>query len=306
MGKRRRYSLPDTNQTFTAAGLKKLPREQQIEIMRGWFHDNFNDPNELPYNSGEGGFQWIWGGPYYPEDQLESEFEGSIPDDVIRELSSDLSDVSYTWSGKPGNNDQPNDYFDELNSHLLRPFEKLMISLGQIDQVAARMRKRQGESFLHRLLYANVISALETYLGDAFASWIFADDDLVERFVRTNPAFRSEKISLSEVIEKFKTIDKRVKSYLSNVVWHRLGDAAGLYKTTFGIHFLDDIRLIKRAIKDRHDIVHRNGKSVDGAEGQWGLAEIRALIKEVERFAGDIEENLNATPWRSESPPESI
>src|SRR5262245_31613642 len=50
-------------------------RDQRIDEMVEWFHSNYEDPaNHMPYESAEGGYQWIWGGPYDASDVLQDEF----------------------------------------------------------------------------------------------------------------------------------------------------------------------------------------------------------------------------------------
>ena len=40
-----------------------------------WFHKNYEDPSEcLPYISREGGYQWIWGGPWTAEEEIRENF----------------------------------------------------------------------------------------------------------------------------------------------------------------------------------------------------------------------------------------
>jgi hypothetical protein len=46
-----------------------------IEAMVEWFHENFEDPAmETPYESAEGGYQYIWGGPHYAREELWDAF----------------------------------------------------------------------------------------------------------------------------------------------------------------------------------------------------------------------------------------
>jgi hypothetical protein len=49
---------------------------------------------------------------------------------------------------------------------------------------------------------------------------------------------------------------------------------------------------LRQGIRDRHDIVHRNGKSTEGVEGAWGLTEILALKDAVMPFATEIEDEI--------------
>lgn len=62
----------------------------------------FQDPvEETRYDSGEGGYIWIWGGPYDAHEELMNEFSETVPEDVIKELADELSEISPEWSGNP-------------------------------------------------------------------------------------------------------------------------------------------------------------------------------------------------------------
>src|ERR1019366_5514473 len=82
MARRRRYySEDDCERGITPSQLKRAGRARQKEYMRYWFYRNFEDPaNETPYNSEEGGYLFIWGGPYDAREELYAEFEKLVPD----------------------------------------------------------------------------------------------------------------------------------------------------------------------------------------------------------------------------------
>jgi hypothetical protein len=97
------YRLPQTAEGaaehITAAKLSEADAEMQGDVMRVWFYDHYDPPDDLPYNGEEGGYQFIYGGPYEPEDELQAKFAGIVPDVVIEKLANELSSVSYQWSG---------------------------------------------------------------------------------------------------------------------------------------------------------------------------------------------------------------
>ena len=84
---RRRYFTEDDLEIgVTRTQLRRMPREEQLRYMIYWFREYFEDPaNQTPYNSDEGGYLYIWGGPYDANDQIGGEFGGFVPDDVIEE-----------------------------------------------------------------------------------------------------------------------------------------------------------------------------------------------------------------------------
>ncbi len=69
------------------AFIRELSPERQYELMEEWFRKTFEDPaHRTPYESTEGGYIWIWGGPYDARDELESEFQRLVPQEVIDKL----------------------------------------------------------------------------------------------------------------------------------------------------------------------------------------------------------------------------
>ena len=58
-------------------------RQAQIDALVEWFFERYEDPAQrLPYISAEGGYQWIYGGPYDAREELAENFP-DLPDDVI-------------------------------------------------------------------------------------------------------------------------------------------------------------------------------------------------------------------------------
>ena len=50
-------------------------RQGRIDALVEWFHERYEDPAErLPYVSAEGGYQWIYGGPYDAREVLGDNF----------------------------------------------------------------------------------------------------------------------------------------------------------------------------------------------------------------------------------------
>ena len=77
---------------------KKTPAEQK-QVMRQWFFTFFEDPaNETPYESREGGYQYIRGGPYNAEEELREAFEAIVGEEPIMALVDELLDLGHEWA----------------------------------------------------------------------------------------------------------------------------------------------------------------------------------------------------------------
>jgi hypothetical protein len=104
---RRYYSGHDDEVGVTPSRLKRMSRARQREYMLHWFHRMFEDPtNETPYNGEEGGFIYVWGGPYDAREQLADEFYGIVPDELIDEVVEEVeSDGITDWAPGPAHPD---------------------------------------------------------------------------------------------------------------------------------------------------------------------------------------------------------
>jgi hypothetical protein len=101
-----------------AEQVQELDEEGQLEYMEAWFRHFFEDPaNETPHDSGEGGYQYIWGGPYDHREELQSEFEGVVSDELIERLAQTLDGYGHEWaptSNHPARaDDRPDDENEE-------------------------------------------------------------------------------------------------------------------------------------------------------------------------------------------------
>ena len=98
----KRYHTRDDPETgVTQDELSKLDRREQLKHLLHWFHRNFEDPaNETPHDSEEG-YQFIWGGPYDAAEELNEEFEGVVPDDVLEEAIANVQRAGH-WEWAPG------------------------------------------------------------------------------------------------------------------------------------------------------------------------------------------------------------
>lgn len=68
-------------------------KQTAIDKLVEWFHQNYEDPaNRLPYVSAEGGYQWIYGGPYEAREVLSENFPDEAEDVIeaaVEEIEAD-------------------------------------------------------------------------------------------------------------------------------------------------------------------------------------------------------------------------
>ncbi|WP_372733044.1 hypothetical protein [Novosphingobium sp.] len=105
-----------------------------VEAMVEWFHANFEDPaQETPYESAEGGYQYIWGGPYDAAEELADAFPDADDELIARAVDEIQSDGLFDWA-PAGIRIQPDDEPD--NDDYRQPLEARLEALGgQLDRI---------------------------------------------------------------------------------------------------------------------------------------------------------------------------
>ncbi|MFX4223491.1 MAG: hypothetical protein ACMVO3_22465 [Thalassobaculum sp.] len=72
--------------------LETMSDQDVVDAVVNWWRENFEDPAEsLPYESAEGGYQWIWGGPFEPMDVLSGEYHDVLPDYLIDRIVNEIT-----------------------------------------------------------------------------------------------------------------------------------------------------------------------------------------------------------------------
>ncbi len=64
--------------------LTKYSGDKQIETIKKWFYANYENPAECsPYDTKKGGYEFVFGGPYYAEEEINNRYSGEILQSVI-------------------------------------------------------------------------------------------------------------------------------------------------------------------------------------------------------------------------------
>jgi hypothetical protein len=273
-----------------AEDLKDLPRELQLDAMRHWFFEHYEDPAErTPYESREGGYIWIYGGPHDAREVLQEEFADVVPSDVIEELVDELEGECYEWAPR----EQPGDY-EDFYLEEFRTVDHHSSFIEGISQIEALMKSgydKAVEDMYLRMLYAAVVTLMETYLGGAFVSALKGNAKALRRYVESTPEYKKESLPLATIFEAMDGLEQRVLRHLADVLWHNLAKVRLMYKDCFAVEF-PECAGIFAAILKRHDIVHRNGKDKDGNSVDIEVEDLKTLISDVKDLVEAVQAGM--------------
>jgi hypothetical protein len=269
-------------------GIKKLEKDDQIQIMKNWFLSNYqNTDGEIPYDKEDGDYVYIYGGPYDAREELNDQFGDYVDGSIIEELVEELENDCYEWSGIDFDFDT--EFAESSEVDLL---ENLKHSI----EILRKLRKTNceesaKETFLN-MITVNCITILEAFLSEYLMMKVLNDNLLLRNLIENVFDFSKIKISLNEIYSKYDNIKEIAKNYLSNLTYHNLLKISRVYEQIFRKQFPCDIGFIYKMITIRYDIVHRNGKNKNGSKILITEMEVEQLFCEIIKLAEYINENM--------------
>lgn len=284
----KKYTNPDTDkQTVTPSALKRMGKDRQIDVMRQWFGENYQDPNDdLPYdNEDPYGFSWLNGGPFETRDVLEEEFGTIAKDQSINELIEELEETSSIWSPVYV---PPEDDFYEIDAALDMgiPIDAVYLRLQKLGKLLdeKEMMDASVQDFQRMMIYSFCITTLESFLSDTLIKRVMQEATLKAKYL--NAINGKVKPSLAKLYQLQNTsevqawLDEIIRAHHINTVFHNIKTAKQLYSDILGVE-LAGIDEMTDAVKKRHDIVHRAGKDKDGNALSITVSEIKQLIEKI-------------------------
>jgi hypothetical protein len=122
--------------------LDGMDAKERVEAMADWFRANYEDPAQhTPYDSGEGGYQYIWGGPYDALEEIGGAFPDAPQEDIEAAVEEVQEDGTYDWVPADGRI-QPDDLDDPDDAEDRPPIEDRLAALGgQLDRIEGHVNE---------------------------------------------------------------------------------------------------------------------------------------------------------------------
>lgn len=292
----KKYTDPDTGQqTITPSALKRIGKDRQIEVMRQWFGENYEDPVvECPYDSEEGGYIYINGGPFDAREEIECEFDGIASDAAIEALVKELEIDCWEWSGRHRGPDDDDYYEVDAALDMGVPIDAVYLRLQKLKKLLdeKEMMDASVQDFQRMMIYSFCITTLESFLSDVLIKRVMQESSLKAKYLNAiNGKVRPSLTKLYELqnVSEIQTwLDEIIRAHHTNTVFHNIKTAKQLYSDILGVE-LTGIDGLSDAIRKRHDIVHRAGKDKNGNALSITVAEIKRLIENIEGICRSID-----------------
>jgi hypothetical protein len=271
--------------------------EEAVKLIKQWFFTNFEDPvHNTPHADGsEGGYQYIWGGPYDTDDVIRNVFADVASDETINAAIEAIQNDGFLWVPNERRIQPPDDWVVPNHPHGI-----FMDSYQHAGDILAAHGGDDGSDLINRMLFVQQVSALEAYLCDTLLK---AKDnkESMKRLVVCDRYLRTEKYTLADIICNPDLVAETVRAYLHSLVYHDLKRVNFLYRKALGVQVLregaDNSKLFK-AITYRHDCVHRNGLTKDGIPlTVFTKSYVQEIADVVRSLVDQIEREIDGEPF---------
>jgi hypothetical protein len=279
--------------------ISSATREEQHVAMRAWWFQRYEDPaRSTPYESNDGGYIYISGGPFHPQEELSARFSRLVGFDVIQALVRELwAEVGDDWAPV----DRFGGEFDVEAHERHEPFGQFDWSLDsdyeRLKDLAAE--NRTGTDVLHRHAYIALIAAMETYLWGTTKYWVETDEGVLRNLVTKLQRYSQKPLKLGEIFSRHLGLKDEINEDLKNTVWHRLETVKPLMECAFDAQ-LPSIKPLLPWIVWRHDLVHRNGRTSSGEIVALTPEHLDRLLRLILEFCIAVETVVNGK-WPDET-----
>jgi len=285
--------------------LRELDADDASQIIIEWFFTFFEDPaNETPYNSSEGGYLYIWGGPYDAEEEIRNAFDGLAHESAINIAIEHLEREGWEWapsSFHPSQIEAAREHYEEAESEWLRIngprriFEDAKLDVKTAIESLSKYDVHRG--FFMRMIYSQVYSILEAYLYDRLRLSLETSEIILKNICENYSEMKKIKYTPHQILLGKIDIKKTAIEIISKEVFHRLEKVISIYEVACGKKFhmskvcKNSLAAIVEGLPLRHDCVHRNGHNYDGdlqdvsAQNIMNvLSSSAVLVQEIDEF----------------------
>jgi hypothetical protein len=213
-------------------------------------------------------------------------------DNVLDRLSDErMADRPEIFNGV-GQQTPPSEEFDESFPQC-GLYVLFTVQLQNVMEVAHFNNTHDFKRIVYSMVYSHAVTLLESFISQSLTALAERYDELLIGLASHYDAKKREKMTLMDVVVHPGGIKGKIKKNLSDDLFHNPETIRTIFFDMFGEDGKGvDIGKLAPIIKRRHDIVHRNGTSVNGSVLRIELDMLNSDIKHIQELALDLNERI--------------
>lgn len=143
-----------------------------------------------------------------------------------------------------------------------------------------------------KMSYTYTVTLLESFLGDTLKTIISENDVFLNNAISKFKILKN--VKLSELSDTNLDVNSLVIKKVSEVLFHNIPNVIEMFQQVLSITLDIDISKVVVITKLRHDIAHRNGRTIDGEYVHVSAEDLLVVINDIKQFSGQLQEKINA------------
>lgn len=148
------------------------------------------------------------------------------------------------------------------------------------------------EETFYKMCYAHAVTLMESFLSDTVRSLVVSDDRYFFNAIRDVGEIAECKFTLEDYAKSPDGAKGLAMQKLAKIMYHNIPKVKAVLQAIIGKKLSIDISHVSKITYFRHDIVHRDGKSIDGELIKVDREIVDEVIKNVETFVSSIAQKV--------------
>ncbi|QBL10763.1 hypothetical protein E0Z06_15175 [Rheinheimera sp. D18] len=237
-----------------------------------------------------------------PSSENDNWIRKRLSDDSLNEESEEYQKLAEEYSDYQAHLMEEAEWQAELqwlnengSSNIHKLFTSELEALSTMAESNLNNRKKMA-FMLHanvvvKMSYSYAVTLLEAFLGDTLKSLISQNDLYLKNAICKFKVLKN--VKLTDLAENNLDVKSLVLKYVSDILYHNIPNVVEMYEQVLGIKLDIDISKVVKVTKLRHDIVHRNGKTIDGTMISVSSKDFAQAIDHIKEFAGSLQVAIN-------------
>lgn len=177
------------------------------------------------------------------------------------------------------------------NTEYKETFDSSLANIRQLSNIS--ISDNEQVRLLLGNLYVSVITAMETYLSDAFLNIVDKrGTNYLRQFVGAFKKYQDKKIKLSELFDFHESIKQDALKEIRDLTFHNIEQSKYLFGKVLNVDFPDELGELFKIVEIRHDLVHRNGKTKEGNDISIDKATFNGMTNTISDFVEFIDNQI--------------
>ncbi len=165
--------------------------------------------------------------------------------------------------------------------------EILASSITKLDSIIA-LKLTEDSDFFVKMQLSYAVTVMESCLQEMLKSLVMTSDFYVENALSKINELKTKTVFLSEAfeIDVRKKLRNCVLKHLSSLIYHKIDKVVKVYQAILDINEISkvDISIVSKVTALRHDIVHRDGMTMDGNEIYLVFDDLYCYVDSIKSF----------------------